>query len=252
MGSLPVNTRLVIAARFMATMVLMLLGSLAMLAAAMVTGFRCRRLYNEIMAASLGRMILRVWGITMRLHGRNPAESRQAVYISNHTSTIDVFVLIALGLPNTRFFLSGFLRWLLPLGLIGYLIGIFWTVDQEFPQRRTEIFRRASRVLKETGESVYLSPEGVRITNGQIGPFNKGAFHLATDLQAPIVPLYILIPDAINGGKGWYGQPGTVDVYFGDSIDTTDWLIENLVENKEKVREFYLRWHRELRYGRTG
>lgn len=249
MESLPVNARLAIAARFVATMVLMTLGSLAMLAAALLTGFSRRRLYNEVMAANLGRIIMRVWGIGMRLHGEKPTGLRQTVFVSNHTSTIDVFVLIALGLPNTRFFLSGFLRWLLPLGLIGYLTGIFWTVAQEFPQRRTEIFRRAALTLKETGESVYLSPEGVRITNGQIGHFNKGAFHLATYLRAPIVPLYILIPDTTNRGKGWYGQPGTVDVYFGDPIDTTAWHIENLVENKEKVRELYLRWHRELRHG---
>ena len=67
------------------------------------------------------------------MHQDAPFPARQSVYISNHTSTLDVFILVALGLPNARFFLSGYLRKMLPLGIIGYLIGIFWTVPQDSP-----------------------------------------------------------------------------------------------------------------------
>ena len=78
-------------------------------------------------------------------------------------------------MPRTRFFLSGFLRKLVPIGIIGTLIRIFWTVPQEFPERRREIFKRADRILRETGDSVYLSPEGMRVTTGEIGAFGEGA-----------------------------------------------------------------------------
>jgi 1-acyl-sn-glycerol-3-phosphate acyltransferase len=171
---------------------------------------------------------------------------RQTVFISNHTSTIDVFALVALGLPNARFFLSGYLRKLLPLGMIGYLIGIFWTVPQAFPERRTRIFQRAERVLRRTGESVYLSPEGERVTTGAIGPFNKGAFHLATALGAPIVPLFIFIPREIDPGRGLNARSGTVHVYVRPPIETVGWRMEDLVANKERVRDFYVDWQRSL------
>ena len=46
----------------------------------------------------------------MHLHGSLPRTASQVVYVSNHSSTLDLFVLVALGLPNTRFFLSGFLQ----------------------------------------------------------------------------------------------------------------------------------------------
>ena len=170
----------------------------------------------------------------------------QVVYVSNHTSTIDVFVLVALGLPNARFFLSGYLRKLLPLGLIGYLIGIFWTVPQDYPEKRRRIFERAAATLRATGESVYLSPEGERVTTGQIGPFNKGAFHLATDLKAPIAPLFIRIPKEIDPGKGLAARPGTVDVFVGAPIDTQSWRVEDVERNRDAVRAYYVRWHAEL------
>lgn len=230
------------------TLVLLTVGSLAVLLVALLTGFQARGFYTERMASLLGRWILRLWGIHMVVHDRPPDTGEQRVYISNHTSTVDVFVLIALGLLNTRFFLSGYLRKFLPLGLIGYLTGVIWTVPQEFPAQRVEIFKRAERILKRTGESVYLSPEGKRVTSGEVGPFNKGAFHLATNLGAPIVPLYIFIPPEIDPGMGYRAQPGQVDVYFKPSIDTSNWHLKDLMANKEQVRAQFIKWHREYRH----
>ena len=131
-----------------------------------------------------------------------PFPTTQTIYISNHTSTLDLFVLVALGLPNCRFFLSGFLKKIMPLGVISWMMGTFFTVPQDRPAERTRIFQRAERILRRTGESVYLSPEGARITTGQIGHFNKGAFHLATNLHVPIVPFFIAIPPGMDPGRG--------------------------------------------------
>jgi len=237
---------LAFALRVALTMLLMTAGALVALLVAVSTGFRLRSFYSEAIVTPLGRITLRIWGVRMIVHPHEPLPSGQTVYISNHTSTIDLFALVALGLPNTRFFLSGFLRKLLPLGLIGYLIGIFWTVPQEYPEARQKIFQRAERVLRRTGESVYLSPEGERITTGEIGHFNKGAFHLATALKAPIVPMFIFIPRDINPGKGLNARAGTIEVFFRPPIDTSQWLVQDLLENRRKVRDLYVEWHRDL------
>jgi 1-acyl-sn-glycerol-3-phosphate acyltransferase len=237
---------LAFALRMALSMLLMTAGALVMLLVAVLTAFQLRRFYSEAIATPLGRITLRIWGVRMIVHPHEPFPPGQTIYISNHTSTVDVFALVALGLPNARFFLSGFLRKLLPLGLIGYLIGIFWTVPQEYPEMRRKIFQRAERVLRRTGESVYLSPEGERITTGEIGHFNKGAFHLATALKAPIVPMFIRIPREINPGKGLNARAGTVEVYFRPPIDTSQWRVEDLLENRKKVRDFYVEWHRVL------
>ena len=103
--------------------------------------------------------------------------------------------------------------------------------------------------LRRTGESVYLSPEGRRITGGTIGHFNKGTFHLATNLQVPILPFYIDIPPEIDPQLGNQVVPGTVHVYVLPEISTKGWKLDDLLENKESVRDIFVRFQKQLRHG---
>jgi 1-acyl-sn-glycerol-3-phosphate acyltransferase len=219
--------------------------ALAALPIAVVTLFQTRRLYARYCTWG-ARAVLHLWGLRVRVHGRPQDGARQVVYISNHSSTIDLFLLVALGLPNTRFFLSGFLRKKVPLGFLAYLMGTFFTVPQDRPDERRRIFARACRTLASTRECVYVSPEGTRVTTGQIGRFNKGAVHLATALGAPLAPFHIFIPCDIDPGMGYRAKPGTVVVTFKPLIETRDWRVADVVANTESVRDLYLAWHREL------
>ena len=219
--------------------------SIVMLIAGALTFFRARRLYRG-MARGLSLFILRLYGIRIRVHRAETLPAVQTVFVSNHTSSLDLFVLVALGLPNSRFFLSGFLRKLIPLGIISWMLGTFFTVPQDRPHERLKIFQRAERVLRRTGESVYLSPEGGRVTTREIGRFNKGAFHLAMSLQAPIVPFYIRIPAEVDPRLGFDARPGIVDVFFLPAIETREWTMAELSGNIASVRRVMTRAHQEL------
>ena len=244
-----VMERALFIARVILTFSFMLAGAVVMLLVAVPTLFMARRLYAEAIGRWLGEGVLRLWGVRYRVIGALPEAKQQVVYISNHTSTLDIFVLIALALPRTRFFLSGFLRKMLPIGIIGYLIRIFWTVPQEFPEKRTKIFQRAHRILQRCSDSVYLSPEGMRVTNGEIGRFNKGSFHLATSLSAPIVPLYLAIPVETNPGMGYDAKPGTIDVWILPAIDTSGWTVQDVERNRDRVHDYFVRVHDAVRAG---
>lgn len=234
------------AGRLLVTFLLMVVGSVVMLLIALLTGFQLRRFYRERLNAILSRLILRAWRVRIAVHDQPAESSGPTIYISNHSSTLDIFVVTALGLPNTRFFMSGWLRRLPPVAIVGYLTGIIWTARQWYPERRVEIFRRSEQLLRRTGESVYLSPEGTRVATGEIGKFNKGTFHLATNLRWPILPFFISIPTSIDPGMGVCTNAGTIDVHFLPPIDTSAWRLEDLVENKEMVRSRFVGWHRQF------
>ena len=221
-------------------------GSLVMLLVATCTLFRARRLYAECFARNLARLALWLHGVRLVVHRAEPWPERQVVYVANHTSGLDAFVVVALGLPNSRYFMSGFLRVILPLWIIAGLMGTFWTYRQTYPEKRRRLFRRASELLRRTGESVFLTPEGQKSW-----VFNRGAFHLATSLQAPIVPFFIAIPlDVDPGGfttlRRLAVRAGEVHVHFNPAVDTSAWTVEEVDQHRLEFRSMYLAWAQEL------
>jgi 1-acyl-sn-glycerol-3-phosphate acyltransferase len=238
--------RAVLVARLTAAGVVITAGAIVVLPFAAVTLGRARRWYAA-WARVLARLALWICGIRLVVHRNRPWPSGQTVYISNHPSTPDLFVLVALGMPNTRFFLSGFLQKYVPLGILARLMGTFFTVPQDRPAERVQIFQRADAELRRTGESVYLSPEGGRVTGGRIGRFNKGSFHLATSLKAPIQPMCFFIPPEIDPGRGFDIRPGAVHVYLKPLIDTRTWQVEDIERNRDNVHEMFVAWNDGIR-----
>jgi 1-acyl-sn-glycerol-3-phosphate acyltransferase len=226
------------------TLLLVTVWSVVMLAVALLTLFRARDFYSRALARPLAVLALRLCGVRLRVIRHAAPPAGQVVYIANHSSTLDMFILLALGLPRTRFFMTGIFRPVLPVWVIGAVLGTFWTVPQQYTEERRRIFARADRILRRTGESVFLSPEGRRITTGGIGHFNKGSFHLAASLGAPIVPLHIRIPDEVNPWRAYLpGVPGTVEVHVLPAIDTRGWRVEDAALHAAEVRELYVRMH---------
>ncbi len=231
--------------------VILVVGSLIVFALGCLTLFQARRFLTEVVVRTMARAGLVCLGVRYSVRGTLPHDEGQYVYISNHSSSLDMLVITSLGLPRTRYFLSGFLQKILPVGLIGHSIGVFWTMSQQFPERRALLFQRAERTLRRTGESVFLTPEGQKI-----GHFNKGAFHLATSLGVPIQPMYIEIPTNVDPGpwsqnKDLDVRPGEVVVHIGPLIDTKTWTLENLETNRDAVRSRYAEWKNELQAART-
>lgn len=199
-----------------------------------------RRFCAEVVTRGVGKICLWLAGVRVVLHQKAPFPAGQVIYTANHTSTLDLFLLLALGLPNTRYFMKRASWLFLPVGAVGALIGTFFTPPQTMPEARVRCFKAACERLRRARDSVYLSPEGTRVTTGEIGKFNKGTFHLATELKAPIIPLFFHIPREINPGKGLGTAPGEVHVYVLDAVDTAAWRLEDLEKNTAAVRQIYV------------
>ena len=205
-----------------------------------------RRICQERWGTWAGRAILRLNGIDLVVHRSGPWPDGPVFYMANHSSSLDLPLLMALGMPNTRTFIKQRFRRYGALGSALVLTGTLFTAPQDQHTERVRRFRQAEQLLRRTGESVFGSPEGTRVEGGEIGPFNKGVFHLVTVLGLPIVPILISIPAGIDPGSGIAALPGTVQIHVGDPIDTSAWALDELEQNTEAVRERFVAWRAEV------
>ena len=217
------------------------------LVVSVITLFQARRFVAGTIIRQASRLVLAIGGVEIVVHGDRRWPTTQTVYVFNHTSSLDLFVVCALGLPDVRFFLKRKFLLFPPMGLLAALAGTFFTAPQTQPEKRTRLFQHATRVLQRTRGSVFLSPEGTRVTTGEIGAFNKGAFHLAAALRAPIVPLYFATPRSSDPGKGLRVGSGTVHVHVLPTVATTSWNVEDIGHHRDEIHALFTAHHEQLR-----
>jgi len=145
-----------------------------------------------------------VWKFSV--DGTPPADilTRGYVVVSNHESTADPFLLSHLPWD---------MRWvakqeLFRLPLIGWLMRF----SGDVPLRRGErdsvatMMAECRRTL-ESGCPVMMFPEGTRSPDGALLPFKDGAFQLAIDAQAPVLPVVVAgTRNCRPKGSLWFGR----------------------------------------------
>lgn len=211
-----------------------------------VTFFKLRNICCLYITRPCCKIILWLWGITYTVHYQDAQPNKQKIILINHTSKIDTVLLPAICFDNARYFMSKRTYKYIPITIINFFIGTFLIDQQHSPEKRTECFKRAESTLRRTGESVILSPEGTIIVSGKIEKFNKGAFHLATNMKVPIVPVYIYIPGEVNPGHAYCTSGGHADVYVLPEIDASKWVLDDLIKNKEMVRDVFVEFHNKM------
>ncbi len=76
---------------------------------------------------------------------------------------------------------------------------------------------------------------------GELLPFKKGAFHLAVQMQAPIVPVAITNTDWMMGKRTGVAYPGVVKMKLLAPIPTvgktTDDVMELLLATREAIAD---------------
>ena len=110
-------------------------------------------------------------------------------------------------------------------------------IDRSDPERARESMDRARKVM-EAGSSFGVFAEGTRAMPGELLPFKKGAFHLAIQTQAPVVPVVMKQTDWMMGKKQGTCFPGTIEVVICDPIPTRGMTVEkDLMDLLLRTRE---------------
>jgi 1-acyl-sn-glycerol-3-phosphate acyltransferase len=178
-----------------------------------------RRLWLYPLALWGAKTWLRACGARVEVSGReNLKDGESYVFISNHRSYLDTATLFRytgkrMGLVAKRELLK------VPvLGQGMHFVNII-SIDRSNPERARRSMEKARQVV-ENGFSFGVFAEGTRAMPGELLPFKKGAFHLAIQTNARVVPVAIKNTDWMMGKKTGVAYSGTIEMALLPPIET--------------------------------
>lgn len=163
-------------------------------------------------------MILWFMGVELKIEGlENIEKDKNYIFISNHTSYLDIPILLA-AIPKIIYFVSKKeLRRVPFFGWMMWALGMIF-IDRKNKKRSIRSMKIAAMKLK-SGKNVLVFPEGTFDDNGAFLPFKKGAFHIAVKSKTPVLPIGISGANQVWSGGDLLGlKKGIVTVRFGEVI----------------------------------
>lgn len=117
-----------------------------------------------------------------RQSGASCSTVEPGIIVANHQSSLDIILLMA-AFPKVKFFVADWVKNSPLFGPIAEYLGYYV---------RSEGYEGSLTNLKkdiDQGWSLVIFPEGTRTTDGTIRRFHKGAFYLASQVNAPVTPV---------------------------------------------------------------
>ena len=200
---------------FVAAVLLLVLGIPSLLFVWLIN----RRLWLYPVALFGAEAWLKLCGAKVRVSGlENLIDGEQYVFISNHRSYLDTAALFRYAGRRIGIVAK---KELLKVPVMGQGMGFVnvIAIDRSNPERAKESMDKARRVI-ETGYSFGVFAEGTRALPGELLPFKKGAFHLALQTGARIIPVVFENTDVMMGKKSGVMFPGTIEMRLLPPIET--------------------------------
>ena len=166
------------------------------------------------------RGVLGAAGVKVRARLHAPLDPKQSyVVMPNHLSMVDIWaVFVAVPVP-LRFIAKKQLGWI-PIFGWAMRAGRFIFIDRQNASAARRSIEEAAKKIHD-GVSVVIFPEGTRSRDGRLGMFKKGAFHLAINSGAQVVPVAIRGSREIMPRGSALIHGGVVEIELGAPISTT-------------------------------
>ncbi|KAK3524555.1 hypothetical protein QTP70_029867 [Hemibagrus guttatus] len=110
------------------------------------------------------------------------------VIISNHQSSLDVLGMMEVLPDRCTIIAKKELLWAGTVGMVCWLGGIVF-INRKKTSDAKSVMADTAKIMLHDKIRLWVFPEGTRNQKGDILPFKKGAFHLAVQAQAPIIPI---------------------------------------------------------------
>lgn len=188
-------------------------------------------------------------GLKIKVEGiKKIADKKSIIYIANHLSGIDGFILIYLLGANitplmapVKYFPFPYSYW---FGKMEYIDVHRSDIEKEkykTSYKPQQAIKKAIRKLKN-GHSILVFPEGHISPHRKLLYFHTGATRIALSADKKIAPIGIIGTDKITSSKFTF-LPGTIKVIFSGPID----LVKYYKEKKSTVKKTSEKLKKEVR-----
>jgi len=219
------------------------------LISALIIGSAGETEFSERVLRGWARRVLWAAGARLVVQRDAPLEpDRSYVFVSNHTSNLDVPAIVSVIDHPMRFIAKQELSRIPVFGWAARRMGHVF-IDRKDRSGATKAIRgRIERGLR--GASLFFFAEGTRSVTDEMLPFKKGAAVAALETHLDCVPVAVAGARAVLKPKGIsLFQPGPVAVVFGKPIPSSGRPLESrddLVAEQRTGVEEALREAREL------
>ncbi|MEX1051094.1 MAG: lysophospholipid acyltransferase family protein [Gemmatimonadales bacterium] len=200
-------------------------GGVAIVAAVLRVPFRLGGVYDWCQR-TWARTLIRASGTPIRpVHFERVPRDQALVYVGNHQSWFDILALAALLPGSARFVAKKEMRKIPFLGWAMQSAGTIF-IDRQHRAAAVGALDETQRLMR-MGVSAVLFPEGTRSRTGNLLPFKKGPFVLATAAQVPLQPFYCANTFGILPKGSMKVNPTTIELRFGTPISTVGCTYED-------------------------
>lgn len=198
--------------------------------AAMAIGLGGESEFSERVLQRWARWFLWITGATVTVVRHTRLDrNRSYVFVSNHSSNLDVPAIVSVVRHPLRFIAKEELRRIPLFGWAAQRMGHVF-IDRKDRKGSTQaIERRIHRGLR--GASLFFFAEGTRSVTDEMLPFKKGAAVAAIETQLETVPISVAGTRTILKPKGFsLFRPGPVAIVIGEPIPSAGHTLEKRAE----------------------
>lgn len=154
-------------------------------------------------------------------------KERPAVIVGNHQTEFDLIMLACMFPKNCSVTAKSSLRRVPFLGWWMVLAKAIF-IERTNSQGARAAMKGAAQTMVERRQSVYIFPEGTRSYTKEpvLLPFKKGAFHLAVEAGAPIVPCVVANYSHLVWLKSCVLRPGRIPIKGTPAPENFLWISE--------------------------
>jgi 1-acyl-sn-glycerol-3-phosphate acyltransferase len=181
------------------------------------------------------RLILATWFVRYHVQNKQYFPDKPGIICSNHSSYLDILVLLAIFPKRTCFMAKAELSDIPLFGLFFKTIDI--EVDRQSGEGGARAYRKAVKALNNNYNVVIFPEGGIHPDPQRIKPFKDGAFQLAIRQRADIITVglpdnYKILPDEAKIAK-----PGKIRIILHKPLKTLDITIQEIEGLKQSLFE---------------